>query len=1159
MAGPIEIGVRTDASQSRRELSTVDRSFRSLGRSAARYGAAAARGLATTAAAAGVLGAKLAKNAADDQRSATVLATALRNRADATDRDIGAVERWIAAQGRAFGVADDELRPALAQLATATGDVGKAQRLTSVAMDVAAGRGVKLGAVTKALEKAANGSVGGLSRLGIQTKDAEGKTKSLEAITRDLARTYRGQAANSAATVAGQYQRLKVFITETGEGIGYTLLPAASRLADFIQSRGVPTVQSYWRTFERNGIDGVVRQLDRAVGANGRVEAVAGEVERSLRAVWRIVGEVGGAMVDAGEDVPAILSPLKSLDTLLGGVASGLEAIPDPVKSLGVQAGIAALVVPRLTAAVSSATGAVGTNIAALRVWRAEMAATETRSATLAATVTRLGGAARAAAGVAGMVGLTQAMAATNAQSSTTERGLGALGTVASATALGFSVGGPWGAAAGVIGGVGLATYDLASAHYDAKEAARQQERAEYAAKAAMQEGRNTAADYRDTLDQLTNAVTRSTRERIIANAQESGALSLAQRLGITGRDLIGTVLGQEGATRRLTRTMRENAAALTGPEQTQLSAWLRRNSGEFARQQRDAVEAGRAIKTWREATRGLPPKLVSELKLLGADISIGELRRLRRQYDLNPKQVRTVVEAVGTELTIRKVRGVFKLFRDGAPVSANLEPWLTDLARGLGKGRTRTQRDVGNIDELLGGAGAPANMGPFTSSIATGVSAGRTIARSQSPSVGAALSEGVAAGVRARAAAIAAEARSAVAAAVTAGQAAARSKSPSRETFEKVGVPLADGVTAGLKAGTPRAQRTARSLVATVIGAAQRGATDAIRDRITRLVESSVNLDNAQAEDRREAAVLRGLRARFKLLEQNARAQERVNRQLDAARDKHRQLVDAARQYAAGIKATVVSFGSVVGLGVVEDGAPAGTVSLANMLEQLRERAAKAERFNQLIRQLAKDKLNRTTIQQLLDAGPEASLATAEAIARGGDAAVNEINRLTANIADSGRELGNSLATRYHAAGIQAAAGVVAGLEAESRQLDRAAAKLARALVAAVRRELGIRSPSRSFRTIGEQTMTGLELGLEDTRARRAGARLAAGVKAGYGRPQLADVRGGSAGADGVIPIQITLKGEAQSQLRAGRSVTVDVDVARSAGVRQLAVGGAR
>lgn len=226
--------------------STAEKAERSTGRLGAKLktvGKVAATGLAAGAAVAGVALFKMAQGAAEDEAAQARLANQLRNSAGATDKQIAGTEKWISAQGRALGVTDDELRPALSRLVTATGDVDKAQRLAALAMDVSAGTGKSLEQVSTALMKAQNGQVAGLSKLGIQTKNAKGETISFEQAQKQMADTFKGAAEKNANTLSGKMTRLKVALAEAGETIGSKLLPILTRMAEWAIRDGLPAMQ----------------------------------------------------------------------------------------------------------------------------------------------------------------------------------------------------------------------------------------------------------------------------------------------------------------------------------------------------------------------------------------------------------------------------------------------------------------------------------------------------------------------------------------------------------------------------------------------------------------------------------------------------------------------------------------------------------------------------------------------------------------------------------------------------------------------------------------------------------------------------------------------------------------------------------------------------
>lgn len=231
MAGqPIVISILANGRQARAELNQVSTTAQKVG--------AGFRKMALPAVAAlGAIGGaayKATQAAAEDDAAQQKLAQTLKTAANASKGQVAATEEWITAQGKALGIADDELRPAIAKLATATGSVTKAQKLARVAMDISTGSGKSLEQVTAALAKAqTTGSVTALAKYGVATKNAAGETRSLSAVTGDLASKYRGAAAKAADTAAGRQAKLQLQLGELQEQIGAKLLPVLTKMATF--------------------------------------------------------------------------------------------------------------------------------------------------------------------------------------------------------------------------------------------------------------------------------------------------------------------------------------------------------------------------------------------------------------------------------------------------------------------------------------------------------------------------------------------------------------------------------------------------------------------------------------------------------------------------------------------------------------------------------------------------------------------------------------------------------------------------------------------------------------------------------------------------------------------------------------------------------------
>lgn len=264
-------------------------SMERMQRASAMAGKALAIGLAGTAVGLYAAG----KAAADDEAAQAQLAQQLRQAAGATDAQIASTEEWITAQGKAFGVADDELRPALARLATTTGSVSKAQRLAAIAMDIAAGSGKTFKQVTEAMSKAQNGSVGGLSKLGLATKNAAGDTMNFNQILKEGSEKYHGAAQKAAETTAGEQKILSVQLHELAEQIGTAALPAMGAFAEAL-SRVVTFISAHTHAVgitlaALGALLATVWAVGAATKAWAAVQAIAGVASKAFAAAQWLV------------------------------------------------------------------------------------------------------------------------------------------------------------------------------------------------------------------------------------------------------------------------------------------------------------------------------------------------------------------------------------------------------------------------------------------------------------------------------------------------------------------------------------------------------------------------------------------------------------------------------------------------------------------------------------------------------------------------------------------------------------------------------------------------------------------------------------------------------------------------------------------------------
>ena len=245
----LKLSILADVDQLKKSLNTanndVDNSSSKMGDFSKKAGLAfAAVGIAAAAYASKLL-IDGVKSAIADEAAQAKLATTLKNVTGATDDQIAATEKYILKTSLANGITDDQLRPSLERLTRATKDVGEAQRLQTLALDIAAGTGKSLEAVSNALGKAYEGNTGALGKLGVGLDKTQIKSMSLDEITKSLADTFGGQATEKADTFAGKMLRLNVAFDEGKETVGSFVLDAITPMVDIFVKDVVPAIAAF--------------------------------------------------------------------------------------------------------------------------------------------------------------------------------------------------------------------------------------------------------------------------------------------------------------------------------------------------------------------------------------------------------------------------------------------------------------------------------------------------------------------------------------------------------------------------------------------------------------------------------------------------------------------------------------------------------------------------------------------------------------------------------------------------------------------------------------------------------------------------------------------------------------------------------------------------
>jgi len=265
MAGnrTLKLSILADVDDLRKKLGQGSQEVETFGDKLGKFGKVAGVAFAAATAAAAAYAGKLAvdgvKAAIEDEAAQTKLATTLKNVTNATNAQIKSTEAYILKTSLAFGVTDSELRPSLDRLVRSTQNVEEAQKLQSLALNIAAGTGKNLTAVTEALAKAHDGNFTALKKLGGGIDESIIKSKDFEAATAQLAKTFEGQATKQTETFQGKLDRLKVAFEEGKETVGSFILDAITPIVNLIVSKVVPAIQSF--TDGLGGADGLKANL----------------------------------------------------------------------------------------------------------------------------------------------------------------------------------------------------------------------------------------------------------------------------------------------------------------------------------------------------------------------------------------------------------------------------------------------------------------------------------------------------------------------------------------------------------------------------------------------------------------------------------------------------------------------------------------------------------------------------------------------------------------------------------------------------------------------------------------------------------------------------------------------------------------------------------
>lgn len=222
----------------------------------------------------------------------------------------------------------------------------------------------------------------------------------------------------------------------------------------------------------------------------------------------------------------------------------------------------------------------------------------------------------------------------------------------------------------------------------------------------------------------------------------------------------------------------------------------------------------------------------------------------------------------------------------------------------------------------------------------------------------------------------------------------------------------------------------------------------DALQDNAKAFKEAAEASASARA-----AALVQSIEAQQAVLTALAKDREGVAERLKDATDDLGDAVKLRGDFASSVRSAALSFASLTSIKPEEGRA----LTARTLTDGLKKSLAAITSFRTNLDKLRKAGISEDLYKQLADAGVQGGSETAAALLAGGKKAVKAVNELQAQVTTASTGLGGDAAITLYQAGVDAATGLVQGLESQSEALAEAARSLAERLASEVRTALGI------------------------------------------------------------------------------------------------------
>lgn len=218
------------------------------------------------------------------------------------------------------------------------------------------------------------------------------------------------------------------------------------------------------------------------------------------------------------------------------------------------------------------------------------------------------------------------------------------------------------------------------------------------------------------------------------------------------------------------------------------------------------------------------------------------------------------------------------------------------------------------------------------------------------------------------------------------------------------------------------------------------------------------------------ESSLLKGLNSAGKALIKYEKQHEKITKTLEKAKALRDDVASGLRGEAGIVKSANASDSQT---------------TINTIMSQMTASAANTKQFSQMLTQLRKKGLSGDLVAQIAQAGIEGGgMETAAALLGGGASEIKKINELQKQIKSAAKASGNAAADAMYGAGMKAGEGLIAGLEKQQKAIEKQMMKIAKSMEKAIKKALGIKSPSQVMMQVGDMTAEGFAQGMTRNRS---------------------------------------------------------------------------